>query len=131
MIDDDNQYTASRSELLEKPTNLEYQVLSRIARIDDPHQPTLLTKNNTSDRTLMIHYHHEQRFATFRKDVHRLWTTIFENTPINDSRLIVGHRNNRNTKRELIHLRPHAYMSLSITKLISSNMTSRTFLNQL
>jgi predicted transcriptional regulator len=106
MINDQHQYTAMRSELLKVPTNVEHQVLSRIATIERHHQDTIDTTKSKWDRSLTVHYHHEQRLATFKKDLHQLWTEIFNQTPIHDVRLIVGHRNNRNTKRELIHNRP-------------------------
>lgn len=106
MIDDENQYTAIRSQLLNEQTNLEHQKLSRIAKLDDGDQPTVNQKKQKWDRCLIVHYNHERRFATLGKDVHQLWEKLFQATSITDTRLIIGHRNNRNMKRELIHNRP-------------------------
>ena len=105
-IQDENQYEATRFELLQKPTSLEHQVLSRIASINNVAPAQAIEKKKKRDRRLIIHYYYERRFVTLPRDIHQLWTDLFKNTSVNDSRLIVGHKNNRNTKRELIHIRP-------------------------
>lgn len=105
VIEDEHEYASIRSKLLEQPTNVEQQVLSRIATIGNANGET---KDGDSkwDRCLIVHYNHEQRLASFKKDLHRLWEVTFKETSIQNTRLIVGNRNNRNTKRELIHNRP-------------------------
>ena len=105
-MDDDNEYEAIRSQLLQQPTSVEQQVLSRIATMTDLPQNDEKKGESKWDRCLIVHYNHEQRLAGFRRDVHRLWDAAFHKTPVQNTRLIVGNRNNRNTKRELIHNRP-------------------------
>ena len=105
-MEDDNEYDAIRSQLLQQPTNVEQQVLSRIATIADLQQGDGKKGESKWDRCLIVHYNHEQRLAGFRRDVHRLWDDTFRETPVQNTRLIVGNRNNRDTKRELIHNRP-------------------------
>lgn len=105
MTNDQLQYDSKRSTILAKPTNIEYQTMSRIAKIErqgtnDEQYPTKW------DRCLIIHYNHEQRLSKMKKTIHQLWDTLFINTSIHETRLIVGSRNNRNAKRELIHTRP-------------------------
>ena len=105
MIDDENDYVAMRSKLLEQPTSAEQQVLSRIATMAHQDKDRMEVENKW-DKCLIVHYTHEQRLAAFKKDLHRLWDQTFANTPVKDTRLIVGNRINRNAKRELIHNRP-------------------------
>ena len=80
--------------------------MSRITSIARPNDETVDRKTSKLDRCLTVHYQHEQRLAAFKKDVHQLWAETLKGTHIQDIRLIVGNRNNRNTKRELIHNRP-------------------------
>ena len=105
MIDDENEYASLRSKLLLQPTNAEQQVLSRIATTAKQHRDDT-NADSKWDRCLIVHYTHEERLATFKKNLHRLWNGAFTDTPIEKTRLIVGKRNNRNGKRELIHIRP-------------------------
>lgn len=112
MIHDDNQYAALLSDLLEKLTAIEHQILSRIAKSEGAHRSTVDAKKKERDRCHIAHYHHEQRFTTLRKEVHRLLTGIFEKTSTTHTRLIEGHRNNRNKRRELMHMRSTNYPKL-------------------
>lgn len=58
------------------------------------------------NRCLIVHYTHEERLATFKTHLHRLWDEAFADAPIQNTRLVVGNRVNRNAKRELVHNRP-------------------------
>ncbi len=60
---------------------------------------------NYSDK-FFVHYTHEQRFNALKKDMHRVYDDVFRNTPAMYTRMIVGTRNHRNTKNELIRKRP-------------------------
>lgn len=102
VIDDEHDYASIRSKLLAEPTSAEQQALSRIATIAKQEHDSMNGESKW-DRCLIVHYNHEQRLATFKKDLHRLWDEAFRETPIGNTRLIVGNRTNRNTKRELIH----------------------------
>ena len=101
--------------LLSKPTIPEYQMASRIATsIDlnstDEINSTLaqiqLAKQTKFEKRLIIHYTHEKRLQSNKKDIHNLWNQTFQQTPVTDTRLIVGTRNSRNMTRELVHRHP-------------------------
>lgn len=72
--------------------------------------PTLNTEK------LIIHYTHERRFATFKKDIHSLWNEIFQYTPVLHTKLIIGHRNQKNATKELIRRRPHQMPKLLLAQ---------------
>ena len=99
-----NDYTAIRYTLLEKPTALEQQMLSRISSIETVKHTSTTSKKTHWDERLIIHYNHEERLATFKKNLHKLWQRTILNTPIQETRLIIGNRNNKPSKRELIAL---------------------------
>jgi hypothetical protein len=54
---------------------------------------------------LIIHYIREKRFQINKKAIHQLWNQLFQQTPVIETRRIVGHRNNRNLTKELVHRR--------------------------
>ena len=105
-----------RSHLLNRPTVTELQMASQIAKVTGDHpahntadassvavkeKQTLKSNNN-----LIIHYTHEKRFHTFKKDIHELWNQMFQCTPVSNTKLIIGHKNNRNATQELVRRRP-------------------------
>lgn len=67
--------------------------------------PMLSDKTKQQDR-IIIHYIHEGRFRSFKKDLHQIHQNVFKNTPALGTRLIVGNRNRRSAKFELIRKRP-------------------------
>ncbi|CAF1477700.1 unnamed protein product [Didymodactylos carnosus] len=66
---------------------------------------TTTTKHNVDK--LFVHYTHEKRFEPFKRDMHHLYDDIFRTTPAVEAKLIVGIRNRRDTKNELICKRPN------------------------
>ena len=69
---------------------------------------------------MIIHYTHEKRFETLKKDIHQLWNRLFHDTPIMNTKLIIGHKNNRSATREHIQGRPHHML-----KLIHTNQSKQ------
>ena len=67
--------------------------------------PEIKTKN-FQDK-LIIHYTHESRFTTMKRDMHEVFREAFKDLGVDAVRLIVGHRNSPNMQRELIHKRPN------------------------
>ncbi|CAF1599967.1 unnamed protein product, partial [Rotaria magnacalcarata] len=63
-------------------------------------------KTNKLQNKLIIHYTHEKRFKTRKRDMHRIFQETFVNTPIMETNLIVGNTNHKNTMKELIQKRP-------------------------
>jgi len=106
---------------LNRPTVIEHEIASRIARTIDPPQNDTIDDSlvrmrvNTelkSHRKLIIHYTYEERLATYRKHIHQLWNQIFGNTPVTSTKLIVGNRNSPNAMRIFIRHRSHTILSM-------------------
>jgi len=72
---------------------------------------------NSKDN-LIIHYTHEKRFASLSRNIHRNFENVFRNANAMTVKLIVGNRNRRDTKKELIHKRPKR--SILQSKLIKN-----------
>ena len=71
------------------------QQSSRIQNPSRPYQPKLI-----------LHYHHERRLCRYKVDIHQLWSRTFTGTQLPPTKLIVGHRNHPNLKRELVRTKP-------------------------
>jgi len=110
MIKTKNDYTFIRRLLLDKPTISDYKLASSIAKAIDLNATEEMdvsvakaqqTKQMKFKSNLIIHYTHETRLRTIKKDVHQLWNHTLQQTLSTNIRLIIGTLNNRNTKREL------------------------------
>jgi len=110
-----------RDHLLNEATATQHQSASRIAKtidpnttdtVDDPLVKKRLGTNSKWISNLIIHYTHEQRLQTYKKEIHQLWNETFTNTPVLNTKLIIGNRNSRNVNKTLVHRRPQ-YTSLS------------------
>ncbi|CAF1187982.1 unnamed protein product [Rotaria sp. Silwood1] len=55
---------------------------------------------------MIMHYTHEKRFSTMKKDMHEIFREAFEGYGLDAVRLIVGYRNHPNSERELTRKRP-------------------------
>ena len=102
-----------RTYLLEHQTYLEHTLLPTVL-IENPDHPSKPNtdkmeqqnyKQTASNQTPFLHYTPEKRLQTTKKLIHRLWELIFSQTPIKNAKLIVGHRNKRNTTEELVFQR--------------------------
>jgi hypothetical protein len=80
-----------------------------------------INKESDSYRNLIIYYTHEARLATWKKDIHQLWNQIFPDTPVTNTKLIVGNHNTRNVTKILIRRRPHPKSSTSEIYKINLN----------
>lgn len=99
------------------------------------HLSSVVTESNparySKDR-IIIHYTHEDRFATTKREMHIIFREAFANFGIEAVRLIVGHRNSPNLQRELIRKRPPMRLLHRTKKSVcqietrssSSNLTS-------
>ncbi|CAM4946911.1 unnamed protein product [Rotaria socialis] len=130
-IDNETQFVTMRNKLLNLPTARQSQVSLSAAtadidndQTDDTHQePTRAAheqnkQEHTYGNKLIVHYTHEQRFQTFKSDMHRVYDNVFKDTPVADVKLIVGNKNRRSSKNELICKRPKR--SLLINKPFKS-----------
>ncbi|CAF3044868.1 unnamed protein product [Rotaria socialis] len=134
-IANENQFLALRNTLLPKLTVKERETQHRIAAVSfheeiDNHNTeekttttTTISKQNKQNKfvnTLFLHYTHEKRLHSLKHDIHNIYSEIFQDTLAINLRLIVGHRNHRNTGHELVQKRPHPTM-LKPTPLPSKN----------
>ena len=67
---------------------------------------TSRAKAKTYEKKLIIHYTHEKRLESLKRDMHKIYLDVFKNTPVEDLKLIVGTRNRRDARNELIRKRP-------------------------
>ncbi|CAF3346293.1 unnamed protein product, partial [Rotaria socialis] len=122
-IDDENQFLTMRHSLLAQPSVKERETQHRIATAglneqtnddDITEKTTAITtlskgkKPNKFTNTLFLHYTHEKRLTSLKSGIHNIYSETFQGTPAMDIRLIVGHRNHRNTEHELVEKRPHS-----------------------
>jgi hypothetical protein len=109
-----------RDHLLYKPTIPEHQIALRIANtldsstddtIIDPLLQTRPTQKSKWTNKVILHYKHEARLETYKNDIHQLWSHIFNNTPVINTKLIIRNKNNVNTKKTLVRrcpiIKPH------------------------
>jgi len=119
LVVDEGEYLRMRQQLLTIPTIKETQVTKRAALaepsdskdntiVDTVHNKSVVVKEKQWIDCLILHYTHEKRLESYKRDIHQIWERVFVNTPVMNVRVIVGHRNSQNIKRELVRKRPHA-----------------------
>ncbi|CAF1393936.1 unnamed protein product [Rotaria sordida] len=136
-VDNDEKFIQLRKEYMNQPTARSSQVEARITQfnenneeshIEQPVQTTIATttdtkksKKNTFRDAVIIHYTHEKRFTTMKKDMHKIFREAFEGYGLEAVRLIVGYRNHPNFERELTRKRPPLkYLTLKQQKKSTS-----------
>ena len=116
IIGKDYLFTMIRNFLLNKPTATAHRVASRIANATDAHDTNIvedplvrlqLNKESKWSDNIIIHHTHEARLKIYKTAVHQLWHQIFTETPVMNTKLIIGNRNNPNNKSRLARRRPH------------------------
>jgi len=109
-----------RQKLLGQPTQRQSQAALSEATADienDQTDATTTENENTTTTTankliynkddkLFVHYTHEKRFQSLKRDMYQVYQNSFGNSPAIYSKLIVGNRNRRNAQHELIRKRP-------------------------
>jgi hypothetical protein len=124
-INDEEQFIILHKQFLNQPTTRQSQLLASAttANMEQDHtnnEPEdLKNSNNTTELKekkqkkqyipgdkLIVHYTHEKRFESFKRDTHTVYHDIFQNTPVDDIKMIVGNRNRPNARNELIRKRP-------------------------
>jgi hypothetical protein len=61
-------------------------------QVDDPLVRAYLKKKSKWNTNLIVHYTHEARLASYKKDIHQLWHQLFAETPVMNTNLIIGNR---------------------------------------
>lgn len=118
-IENEQQFHVIRQTILNQPTSQQSQIAMSAATADldnDPmdkseielQQSTTTEKKKTTNyhNQVILHYTHEKRFHSFKRDIHHQYEQTFQNTPAMDLKLIVGNRNRRDARHELIRKRP-------------------------
>ena len=115
MIEHENDFATVRRQLLTKPTASEHQIASRLAKtmdteanaveVVDPLVEARLRKESKWDTQIIVHYTHEQRLSSCKRDIHQLWNDTFRGTPASHTRLIIGNRNSCNLAKQLVKRR--------------------------
>jgi hypothetical protein len=111
-----------RQKLLGQPTQRQSQAALSAATADiendQTDEPTTEKEKTTTTTTtanrpiynkddkLFVHYTHEKRFQSLKRDMHEVYQNTFENSPAIYTKLVVGNRNRRNAQHELIRKRP-------------------------
>jgi hypothetical protein len=123
LIDNEEQYFLLQNKLISQPTSRQSQMATSTttANMDtNPRNDTedittttaettdeLPIKAKTNKNKLIIHYTHEKRFQSFKRDMHKLYKDIFANSPAMDVKMIVGNCNRPSARHELIRKRPN------------------------
>ena len=105
LINDENQFLMLRKKLFAQPSVKEIQTRRQIANIETHGDDQ---RNKKFEKTLFLHYTHEHRLDSLKRDIHQIYTEVFQGITASHSRLIIGHRNSRNTQLELVQKRPHS-----------------------
>jgi hypothetical protein len=131
LIPNSNNFLFLRSYILNRPTAIEHQVASRIAKaidqnetINDSLVQMQIHKESNPSRHLIIHYTHEARLETYKKQIHQLWDQIFADTPVTGTELIVGNHNSCNaTKNAYVAVLILCYQRIPLPKLLQNKLT--------
>ena len=125
MLNKESSFTAIHNDLLPKPTPKQSQVASAIAlsQIDqneagvETNLQQLLPPNQNqekrqtrskSENCLFLHHTYEERLNMLKKDIHGAYQNTFENSNVNQVKLMVACHNNPKIKNEFIRRkRPH------------------------
>jgi hypothetical protein len=68
------------------------------------------TPTSTIANKIIAHYTYEKRFHSFKRDMHRIYDDTFQNKTDKDIKLIIGNRNHRDAKKELIGKRAKKFL---------------------
>ncbi|CAF1612204.1 unnamed protein product, partial [Didymodactylos carnosus] len=100
-----------------QPTAPQAQLAISVAAIDTHDEDPILNtghigttavtrKAKSYGHKLIIHYTHEKRFQSFKKDMHTIYEDVFKDTPAMQVKLIVGNKNRRSARQQLIRKKP-------------------------
>jgi hypothetical protein len=115
MIHDENEYHFLRRQILSISTTSEHARANRIAsQMDynqipstiDPLVKAKLLHRQQKEKSIIVHYTYERRFAHYKSKIHHIWNESFHSTSVTETKLIVGTRNNPNLTKELVRRSP-------------------------
>jgi hypothetical protein len=102
-----------RTQLLNHPTSSQSEIEKRIISVDETNEALneqvkseIEKADEKSATRLIVHSVYEKRLETIQRDIHEVWAMTFEDSNMLNVKLIVGSRNARNAKLELVRTRP-------------------------
>jgi hypothetical protein len=108
-----------RHKIMDQPTSRQSQIAMNAAKASNNKDPsnkeqmqseettkTDENKKKKAEDQLIIHYTHEKRFTSTKREMHEKYADVFKNTPAMNVRLIVGNRNRRAATNDLIRKKP-------------------------
>ena len=144
-INDKEQFSRIQETKLGQPTTRQSQIAINVAtaNIDNAslsNQRIGPTPSNSRPRAtakpygskLIIHYTHEKRFHSMKRELHQIYDDVFKNSPVQDLKVIVGTRNRRDARKDLIRKRPSRALlrnKRTRSKLSISLIPKNDFLN--
>lgn len=120
-LQDANAFYVMRKQMMGQSTPQQSQVANDVANaifendeIEELHSivPTITTTGRTGNRkpieknTLVLHYTHEKRFSSTKRDIHKTYGDVFADTPAMDIKILVASRNRRKAANDLIRKKP-------------------------
>lgn len=117
-IDNPDKFIQLRRKLMGQPTARQSQIEAQLVLYkenneDENENQSISTTMNTTQHSvkksrdkIIVHYTHENRFTSMKRDMHAIFREAFKDLGIESVRFIVAHRNSPNTQRELIRKRP-------------------------
>ena len=133
---DADDYLLSRRQILALTTKSEHARASRIAsqmqlsQIDsttDPLVKAKLLKRQQKQKSIIVHYNYERRFAYYKSKIHHFWNAAFPITTCIDTKLIVGTRNNPNLTKELVRRSPPRLQQGNKSTKPPNNLDNKNF----
>ena len=119
-VDDEEQFYRMREKQLAQPTTRQSQIAMDVDSANiitdqsngQHNKPEGINQEprateKTSGNKLIVHYTHEKRFDSLKREIHQIYRDVFKNTPVADVKSIVGTRNRRDARNDLIRKRPH------------------------
>jgi hypothetical protein len=119
LINSEQHFFTLQDQLRHQPTSKQSQTTISAATADIDNDST---EDNTTERKhfgnnmrkdgtnpenhLIVLYTYEKRSASLARNIHRNYGNVFKNTSAMGLKLLVGNRNRRDTKIELIYKRP-------------------------
>ena len=119
-INDHHEFLSIRNRILRQPSTRQSQTAMNAATIhinndglDQSAVPAeqlpieMKATRAAHEHDLIVHFTHEKRFQSLKRDMHEIYDGVFRNTPVADVKLIVGTRNRRDARSDLIRKRPN------------------------
>jgi hypothetical protein len=130
LVSDENAYLAIRHTFQQQSSARQIETTQRASRVT-VEEPKCFTasepvtsiwiskrkKDHLFDNTMIIHCRHEQRLRSLKHDMHSTFAQTFDATTTVGTRLIVGHKNNRDTKRTMMKNRSPTHLLKKIPKI--------------